>query len=547
MTTTIGTLLGVAASFVAVVSWLYAFHYRFFVSIWKTDKVTAYGVYTGLGEAVQTHFKYLMAGLFRRDSNSQNEREKLQQEVEQAFRREFFYNVTNDGTTNSKEGNDNGNDNGNGNGNAVDTSTGNVIIAHSCRSIFYYMIRSLLNNAKQQAALNDENQKKEKKKDDKEVKIKICLGALQFGSFYRLLKGIEKSMESDNVKIEFYEIDFKSHDDWTLQQELVDEQQFKSCDLLLVQHVFGQPMNHDKLVRLAKKYDIPILEDCVQSGSLFSKYRGYTESDIIMYSGGLDKTPPCFGGGFAMFRNTPHGNEFYDYCSAIHNVLPTDTWSSRFVTCITIALHVMIAKNLFEINTLLGLVSYVWVTERGEYINWFAISLKVRKAKIITPFQHTESGFLRKPSVYQLRSMLYGLSKRSDLQLVAENERKGRDLLLSCIPPKYRLALFPFLTDESLELYKTNSGVSEFSWVVSPIGDRMHLCQHFNDQFLVSMVNTTWEISETTKASISRTANNNLIYLPNINEMTERQIKKVGRVLTMYCQDLEASGEHDFS
>jgi hypothetical protein len=207
----------------------------------------------------------------------------------------------------------------------------------------------------------------------------------------------------------------------------------------------------------------------------------------------------------------------------------------------------LIAKNIFGFNNLLGLLSYVWVTERGEFINWYAIGLKVRQSKIITPFQHTESGFLRKPSVYQLQSMLYGLSKRSDLQPMVKHELEGRELLLSCITPKYRRALFPFLTEKVLNKYRTNTGVSEFSWVVSPIGDRMHLCQHLNDHFFVSLINTTWEASEKTKASIARTVNNNLVYLPNINEMTKPQIEKVGRVLELYCQDLEASGEHDFS
>lgn len=495
---TMGTLLGVLASTAAVVLWLWTFHKRFFISLIKTQKVTAYGVYTEWGEACQTHFWYLIKGLFPGNKPTENDRMALERQVQEAFRRQFGSN-----------------------------QDGNILITHSCRSIFYYIIRYFLNHAKRVHG---------------KPTIRICLPSLHFGSFYRLLRGIEKSMD---CCIEFYEVDFNAKD-WTLDQDSVDEEEFKKCDLLLCQHIFGLPSKQDRLVQLAKKYDIPILEDCVQSGSLFGKYRGYTESDIVMYSGGLDKTPACFGGGFGFFRSTPWGNEIFEHCSALHNALPLDTWRRRFVTCFNNMLHLMIAKNSFGFNNLLGLVSYVWVTERGDFINWYAISLKVRKAKAITPFQHAESGFLRRPSAYQLQSMLYGLSKREDLNQMARHELHGRQTLLSTIPSKYHHALFPWLTPDTLARYKQMEGISEFTWVVSPIGDRMHLCQFLNDHFIVLLINTTWEANEKSKSAVGKYINDNLVYLPNINEMNEERIVKVGKALTLYCQDLERSGEFEF-
>jgi dTDP-4-amino-4,6-dideoxygalactose transaminase len=491
-----GTLIGVLASTAAVVLWLVTFHKRFFVSLIKTRKVAAYGVYTEWGEACQTHFWYLIKGLFHKATAE--DRETLERQVQEAFHQQF----------------------------GADQD-GNILITHSCRSIFYYVIRYFLNNAKTVHG---------------KPTIRICLPSLHFGSFYRMLRGIEKSLD---CCIEFYEIDLNAKD-WTLDQDSIDEDAFKKCDLLLCQHLFGLPLNQDRLVELAKKYDIPILEDCVQSGSLYGKYRGYAESDIIMYSGGLDKTPSCFGGGFGFFRNTSWGNEIYEHCLALHKASPLDTWQGRFMTCFNIMLHLMIAKDSFGFNSLLGLVSYVWVTERGDYINWYAISLKVRKAKAITPFQHSESGFLRQPSAYQLQSMLYGLSKKDHMKHMAQHEYQSRELLLSSIPSKYHSALFPWLTKDALARYQEMQGISEFSWVVSPIGDRMHLCQFLNDHFMVVMVNTTWEANEKSKSVVGQNVNNNLIYLPNINEMTKEHIVRVGKALTLYCQDLERTGEFAF-
>ncbi len=497
-----GTLLGVFASTISVVLWLVTFHKRFFISLHKTQKHNAYGVYADFGEACRTHLWYLIKDLIPgRNKPTESDRELLERQVQQTFHQHFG-----------------------------EQQDGNILIAHSCRSIFYYVIHFFLNNAERNTL------------SDGQKTIRICLPSLHFGSFYRMLRGIEKSM---NVRVEFYEVDFNEKD-WTLDQDSVDEDELQKCDLLLVQHIFGLPLNQDRLVKLAKKHDIPILEDCVQSGSLFGKYRGYSESDIIMYSGGLDKTPPCFGGGFGFFRNTRWGNQIYEQCKAFHTNLPVDTWQGRFMTCFNVMLHVMIAKNSFGCNNLLGLVSYVWLTERGEYINWFALSLKVRQAKVITPFQHSESGFLRKPSTYQLQSMLYGLSKKKKLNEMAKHEYQGRELLLSTIPAQYHKALFPWLTKDTLATYKEMQGVSEFSWVVSPIGDRLHLCQFLNDQFLVLLINTTWEADEKSKATVGKYINDNLVYLPNINEMNQMEIVNVGKALTRYCEHLQQKGEYTF-
>ena len=499
----LGTILGVLASTVAVVLWLVTFHRRFFISLLKTQKITAYGVYTDWGEAVQTHFWYLFRDLLpgREKKSTESDRIELEQQVQHAFHQQF----------------------------GADQE-GSILITHSCRSIFYYIVRYLLRNARH----NNNSSSK--------PTIRICLPSLHFGSFYRLLRAMEQSMD---CCIDFYEVDFNA-DDWTLDQDAVDEEEFRKCDILLCQNVFGLPLNLDRVIQLAKKYDIPVLEDCVQSGSLFGNYRGNPESDVVMYSGGLDKTPPCFGGGFAFFRKTSWGDEIFQFCHSLHEAMPVDTWQKRFITCCNIMLHLMIAKNSFGFNNLLGLVSYVWVTERGDFINWYAISLKVRKAKAITPFQHAESGFLRKPSTYQLQSMLYGLSKKQQLKEMAKHECEGRELLLSSIPTQYHKALFPWLTPKAMAQHKQLEGVSEFTWVVSPIGDRMHLCQFLNDHFIVLLVNTTWEADEKSKSTVGKYINNNLVYLPNINEMNKSQIANVGKILTLYCQELEMSGEHEF-
>jgi DegT/DnrJ/EryC1/StrS aminotransferase family len=511
MLNSVGTLVGVLASCSAVILWLYTFHRRFFISLNKTTKVCALGVYTTCQEALGTHFWFLIRDvigcsvgpLFPSSSSSppsQDDRAVgLLRQVEEAFHELF------------------GSD-----------QAGRVLVAHSCRSIFYYLIRALLNRNKRVKGRHA---------------VRICVISLHFGGFYRLLRGMEKA--NPNCRIELYEIDL-NESDWTIDQDSIDEEEFKQCDLLLCQNLFGLPLEHDKLIEMARRHNIPVVEDCVQSGSLYGKYKGSEHADVILYSGGLDKTPSCFGAGLGFFRDTRWGNDLFGDCTALHGVLPTETWNARLVSCLKIMIHVSIAKNSWGLINLLGLIAYVWVTERGDYINWYAISLKIRTAKAIVPFQHLESGFLRRPNVWQLQSILYGLSKGAEYGEIARREVRLRELLLSTIPTRYHSALFPWLTPEALALHRENLGVSEFSWVVSPIGDRLHLCQFLNDQFVVTMVNTTWDIHETTKLPVGRHITDNLIYLPNLNELDDGDVVKVGRALTLYCQQLEADGEKVF-
>lgn len=498
LTMTTGSLVGAAASFSIILLWLFTFHKKFFISLLYTRKINAYGVYTDFSEALRTHFWFLLRA--KLPGYKAPNREALEKEVKETFLTEFL------STDNVKD---------------VSESDKQVLVTHSCRSIFYYIIRTLLEEAEERTG---------------KMKIKMALPAVHFGSFYRLLKGMEKSM---HCIIEFYEIDLKE-DDWTLDQDSIDEKEISSCDLILCQHLFGLPLNQDRLIDLGKKYSIPVLEDCVQSGSLFGKYHGHPRSDIVMYSGGLDKTPQSFGAGLGYFRNTPAGNHFYNKCLAYHESLPMDTWKARLTACFNQTIHLMIAKNTFNVNNLLGLVAYVWISERGDFIKWYALSLKVRQAKAITPFQHAESGFLRKPTVYQLESILYAITtKKPHYQGIIQRELEARELLLSNIPQQYHSGLFPWLTPQVIQQHKDNRGISEFTWVVSPKGDRMGLCAYLNDHFVVTLINTTWESNEKTTKLVAKDINNNLVYLPNLNQMDDDQIRHTASILTKYCESLE--------
>jgi hypothetical protein len=483
------SLIGGLASLSIVFLWLITFHKKFFESLWKTNKHNPYGTFTTFTEVLTSHFWFLVKGLFVTP-----DRDALEAQVKQTFLKQI-----------GQEGSD----------------RQQVLLTHSCRSIFYYVIKNRLDHAQETKG---------------KAHIKIALPGVHFGSFYRMLRGIENSMD---CKIEFYEIELKE-EDWTLDQDSIDEDEIKKCDLILCQHLFGVPFDQNKLFELGKKFNIPILEDLVQSGSMFGKYKGNPLADVIIFSGGLDKTPQCFGAGMGFFRDSPNGKALFGKISAYHNQLPMDTWKKRFIGCFNQLLHLIIAQNLFFLNSFIGLIAYVWLSERGDYIKWYAISLKIRKSKSFAPFQHAESGFLRRPSPYQLQSMMHGLvAKKDQYPKIAQQELDDRELLLSNIPSQYHRQLFPWYTPELLQRHRDNFGIQEFSWVASPKDERMEFMIYLNNNFILPMNNTTWDFHEFTKLSVSKDLNNRLVYLPNLAHSSKVQIIHIGKALTRHCELLE--------
>ena len=84
-------------------------------------------------------------------------------------------------------------------------------------------------------------------------------------------------------------------------------------------------------------------------------------------------------------------------------------------------------------------------------------------------------------------------------------------------------------------------GISEFTWVVSPKADRAELCDFLNEHFVVTLINTTWECDEESlKAHVSKDIVNNLVHLPNINQMKDDEIRYTGDMLTKYCEGLSS-------
>jgi hypothetical protein len=500
--------------------WLILYHGKALQSIVYTPKVTPYGVYTSVWEVCIYHVWFLVLGSVV-DGNSlltqlarwqHHDRPGLEHRVHSDLRQVLTARPSADETTPSR--NNDADFTAVTMPKSIEDGAENIVVAHSARTIFYHVIQTLLDERFEETGVR---------------KLRIGTHSVQFGSFYRLLQTLP------DATIEFVQMDFHPLH-WTLDAQSVDVEAFRSCDLILVQHVFGVPLPQDPLLELGKRYNIPVMEDCVQSGSLYGSYQGHPGADLTLWSGGLDKIPSCLGGGFAYFRNTPHGNKLYQACRDRNEALPVDSWRDRALSIFKQFVHLAIAKNTLGIDNLLGFTGYAWLREHhGNAIPWYHIGLQVRKDKALAPFQHETSKFLRRPSTAQLLAMRYGVRKTLHYEKVARLEISQRAFLLSHIPSQYHHNLFPWMTAEVLLAHERNLGISEFTWVVAPdAASRRRFTQFLSDRFVIALINTTWEYNGD---NIGKDICQRLVYLPNLNEMTQAQIKHVASVLTAWSEE----------
>lgn len=93
--------------------------------------------------------------------------------------------------------------------------------------------------------------------------------------------------------------------------------------VLIIQHTFGLPADIDKLVEIAKKHNLFVIEDCAHA--LGAEYQGKkvgTFGDAVFFSFGRDKIISSVWGGMATTNNQNLAEslaKFYNNCSAPNN------------------------------------------------------------------------------------------------------------------------------------------------------------------------------------------------------------------------------------
>lgn len=109
------------------------------------------------------------------------------------------------------------------------------------------------------------------------------------------------SIISNNLKPCFVDIS----EDWNMNIDLVEEKINKNTKAIMAVHLTGRPQNMIKLKRIAKKYNLYIIEDCAQAvGALYNKKRVGGFGDIGTFSLHPLKNLFAFGDGGIITSNS---------------------------------------------------------------------------------------------------------------------------------------------------------------------------------------------------------------------------------------------------
>ncbi|MGL5053356.1 MAG: DegT/DnrJ/EryC1/StrS family aminotransferase [Cetobacterium sp.] len=102
-----------------------------------------------------------------------------------------------------------------------------------------------------------------------------------------------------------------------LDVELLESKITDKTRAICVVHLYGQTANMEKIMKLAKKYNLYLVEDCAQShGSLFNGKMSGSFGDIACFSFYPGKNLGCFGDGGAV---TTNNEELYSKMKTLRN------------------------------------------------------------------------------------------------------------------------------------------------------------------------------------------------------------------------------------
>ncbi len=95
-------------------------------------------------------------------------------------------------------------------------------------------------------------------------------------------------------------------DTYNIDVSKIEAQITPKTKALLPVHLYGQPVQMDKIMEIAKKHNLRVIEDCAQSvGSTFNGQKTGTIGDVGCFSFFPSKNLGCFGDGGMLTTNDP--------------------------------------------------------------------------------------------------------------------------------------------------------------------------------------------------------------------------------------------------
>lgn len=97
---------------------------------------------------------------------------------------------------------------------------------------------------------------------------------------------------------------------YNIHPEKIEKKITDKTRAIIIQHTFGNPCKMDKIMKIAKKYNLYIIEDCAHSlGAEFENKKLGTTGDVAFFSFGRDKIISAVAGGMVATNNSELGEK----------------------------------------------------------------------------------------------------------------------------------------------------------------------------------------------------------------------------------------------
>jgi len=105
---------------------------------------------------------------------------------------------------------------------------------------------------------------------------------------------------------------------YNIDPKKIEEKITNKTKAIIVQHTFGNPAEMDKIVKIAKKHSLYLIEDCAHSfGSEYKRKKTGTFGDAAFFSFGRDKIISSVSGGMVITNNAGLGKKIKEFKNQI--------------------------------------------------------------------------------------------------------------------------------------------------------------------------------------------------------------------------------------
>lgn len=299
--------------------------------------------------------------------------------------------------------------------------------------------------------------------------------------------------------------------------QILEDKITKKTKAIIVQHTFGIPTDMTAIIKIAKKYNIFVIEDCAHT--IGGEYKGKKLGSYgiaSFFSFGRDKAFSSVFGGMAITSNLELGKKLRAFQKNLEN--PSFLWTMQQV------FH-PIAFGIILPFYNLGIIgkALLVVLQKMQFLS-FPVSPAEKQAVFVRKNMRKMPNTLAALAIFQLRRIKEYNKKREQIAKMYVSNITGLPILAPCsdIIPYLRFPIFVDKPDSYIQFFR-KKGIYLGKWyseVVDPKGTNF---QKIN-----------YQIGSCPNAEMLA---KKVINLPTYPTMTIKDAEKVLRALKAYAKD----------